>query len=695
MGLAAHSVLFKVRISLILSLLMTTSVAWGQADLQPATPIERTIAIGQTHTYTVKMKQDEFLSIVVQQKGIDVGISVSSPSGKWLGDFDSSSGSDGADSVSLLAESTGIYRFDVTPLDQFRKPQPGRYEIRIADLRQATEQESRQGRTEEVLKARGVAVLKDTTAALQDLRQPQTRAAYQIRVARLLWSLDKKEATKVMEQAVENLRAYVAGLDRNSADYSANLENALDIRRQIIQELVPSEPEMALSFIRSTRSLINPDGGQDNGQQDRDAETAVASRLASTDPRRAFQIAEEVLSDGLSQDLISIVHQLRAGPPGLAANLTHDIVAKLATQRLLASPMNANLASELVALRGVLPATSTGTGSSPLLSEADFRILVQKMASELMAYSPPDNAPFTAERSTARNLANLLKQMSGDLQTIAPDRFPAMLQKFSQIGTPEGTNPQTDSPSVNINNVEISAGLAMAEQAQPGMRESLYQQVANKAARAGDIEGARQIIITHLQNPQRQQALNGIQRQAIYNAISSKNFEDALRYIGGYQSADERAEMVIQVVTQLTGLGLKRSTASGFLEQARSLLGPSPRAEGKEEMKALLTIARAFSRVVPDRSFEILDPLVDQFNEMSTSAVYMNGFPEKYYQDGELIVNNGNALAETGNKLSEALSALALMNFERAKSVADRIRPTPIRVQAYLAMAENALQLSE
>jgi hypothetical protein len=108
-------------------------------------------------------------------------------------------------------------------------------------------------------------------------------------------------------------------------------------------------------------------------------------------------------------------------------------------------------------------------------------------------------------------------------------------------------------------------------------------------------------------------------------------------------------------------------------------------------MQALLTIARAFSRFAPDRSFEIVDPLVEQFNEMSVSALTMNGFPEKYYQDGELITNNGNSLAATGDKLSEALSALALMNFERAKAVADRIRPTPVRVQVYLAIAEKAL----
>jgi hypothetical protein len=53
----------------------------------------------------------------------------------------------------------------------------------------------------------------------------------------------------------------------------------------------------------------------------------------------------------------------------------------------------------------------------------------------------------------------------------------------------------------------------------------------------------------------------------------------------------------------------------------------------------------------------------------------MNGFNERYYRDGELITNNGNALANLSNQMSTSLASLGLMNFERAKTDADRVGP--------------------
>jgi hypothetical protein len=55
-------------------------------------------------------------------------------------------------------------------------------------------------------------------------------------------------------------------------------------------------------------------------------------------------------------------------------------------------------------------------------------------------------------------------------------------------------------------------------------------------------------------------------------------------------------------------------------------------------------------------------------------------------------MTNGNAVAETGNQLAPALAGLAAVNFERARIVADRIHPAEMRISAYLAIAERAIQ---
>ena len=41
--------------------------------LQPGVPIQRTLSVGQLHTYTVNMEKEQFVQLVVDQRGIDVG----------------------------------------------------------------------------------------------------------------------------------------------------------------------------------------------------------------------------------------------------------------------------------------------------------------------------------------------------------------------------------------------------------------------------------------------------------------------------------------------------------------------------------------------------------------------------------------------------------------------------------------------
>jgi hypothetical protein len=149
--------------------------------------------------------------------------------------------------------------------------------------------------------------------------------------------------------------------------------------------------------------------------------------------------------------------------------------------------------------------------------------------------------------------------------------------------------------------------------------------------------------------------------------------------------------MLSQIVNQI-GPGRKRATALNFLEQARSMLGASVHAEDQEQMNALFEIARAFSRYDSKRAFEVVEPLVEQFNEMSTAAVVLNGFGQRYYQDGELMMQNGNSVANSASQLIIALGTLAPANFERAKAAANMVHPAEVRLGAYLAIAQQAIQ---
>jgi hypothetical protein len=128
-----------------------------------------------------------------------------------------------------------------------------------------------------------------------------------------------------------------------------------------------------------------------------------------------------------------------------------------------------------------------------------------------------------------------------------------------------------------------------------------------------------------------------------------------------------------------------------LLEQARGLLPASPQAEDQEQMGALLEIARAFSPYDSKRSFEIIDPLIEQFNELCTAARMLEGFGLQSFDNDELDMQNEGTLAVITQQMSDVLGSLALINFDRAKAASDKLRLPEVRLQIHLQIAEQTI----
>src|SRR6266852_770208 len=105
-----------IRLSLLLSFLLGAQTAHAQAgpptSLQPGTPIERTLAAGQSHSYAISLEQDQFLQLLVDQRGIDVVVRTFSPAGRRLREVDTPNGTDGPEDVTVIAETAGVYRIE-------------------------------------------------------------------------------------------------------------------------------------------------------------------------------------------------------------------------------------------------------------------------------------------------------------------------------------------------------------------------------------------------------------------------------------------------------------------------------------------------------------------------------------------------------------------------------------------------------
>jgi len=245
--------------------------------------------------------------------------------------------------------------------------------------------------------------------------------------------------------------------------------------------------------------------------------------------------------------------------------------------------------------------------------------------------------------------------------------------------------------ALNDNNMPVEDVIQLLSKAPQQQRDQYYIQLANRLQNNGDVARAKQIVNDYVTAPyQRQQALTNLEMQQMYNSMQKGKMDDALRNVANLPTPDERAQALSQMASQI-GPGYKRAAALALLDQARGMLSSSNRAHSQTELNAMLEIAKAYSRYDAKRAFEIIDPLVDQFNDISAAARTLEGFGGEYFEEDELILQNGNVVGNIATQLSGTLGMLALTNFDRSKATAERLNLPEVRLRVYLEIASQAI----
>jgi len=178
--------------ALILFPLLICSVLTVQAQttLQAGTPIERTLGPGQAQEFAVTAEENSYIQLAVEQRGIDVLVKVSSPGGKNLGEYDTPNGAEGAEHVSFVAVAAGTYRINIIPLDP-TDPTTGRFEIKLLEVRTATEQELKANNNRDEVRAKGIALLAEIEPTIQEIKSPHNRIQAQLKAAQMLREIDQ------------------------------------------------------------------------------------------------------------------------------------------------------------------------------------------------------------------------------------------------------------------------------------------------------------------------------------------------------------------------------------------------------------------------------------------------------------------------------------------------------------------------
>ncbi|HXT64353.1 MAG TPA: hypothetical protein VN696_15045, partial [Pyrinomonadaceae bacterium] len=449
--------------------------------LQTGSSIERDLAPGQPQNYSINLEKDQFLRIEIQPGGLDVVVRVFLPDGKLLREITDLNEGEEVASIELASEFPGIYRFEIAATNNA----PVKYQIKIAELRKATDEELRAQKNESTRKAKGLALLVETAQHLDQFRQPENRVNMQIEAAQLLWPSNEKQARQLLTQAMETVKQVIAAGNDPDAE-SEDSQLGMKLRQEVITALAPHDPEAALKFLQSTRQSADMTAqyGEDPELQ---LESTLINQVIEADPKRAFELAEDMLNRSLSNQLVEILNRLAGKDPELAGRLARDLAKKIKGQDLIKTREAAYLTASLLQVvrvgQKLVKENGDGADQKGFLSEEEFRDLFLKVVGDLLAFSPPEPTFYSPELDNARVLAATLRQLDAEVKTYAADRVELIEKRVSELAGPIQQLPPEWLKFQNAANSDsVEVALETISQAPVTMRDNLYQQLVTRVA---------------------------------------------------------------------------------------------------------------------------------------------------------------------------------------------------------------------
>ena len=363
-----------------------------------------------------------------------------------------------------------------------------------------------------------------------------------------------------------------------------------------------------------------------------------------------------------------------------------DILTKLKTVDLKTNQEAANVAVRLLemATEQAQPKAKSATKEvKPLLSEQSLRELAELIVAAALEASPEKGGhPLDIE------------SVMTQLEKYAPSRTQQLRRLKSQSGPENGQAYDDFQKLVEAGNAD--ALIAAAEKANPGLRESYYQQAALKLVNDDKIDQARQVITDHVSDPdQRKQMLAELDKQVLTAAASKGNMEETRKLISTASTSEERIGILTQLAMAVAEKGDKK-VALQILEEARTF---SPaRTRYSRQLLARLQIARAYAHVDPAQSLAILESSTDQFNELIGAGIVLGEFlgEEEFVRDDEIMLLFVSQMTDMfQQEFGKDLGLLAAADFTRTRDMVEKFQRFEVRIMARLLVVQSVLMPNE
>lgn len=548
------------------------------------------------------------------------------------------------------------------------------------------------------LEGKALVLLNEVIGETPSLKLVENRIRLQAVAAELLWPRNQERAREIFNAAAVDLAAIASGIESDDPQYYNLTNSASQLRQRMLTTIAQYDPKLALEFLRSTRTPPPPAANFRQPDQELMLEAQLAQQIAARDPQQALRIAEEILNRGLSSNLMPLLDQLRTRDPEGAARLVAGVVKKLRTANFATDYEATNIANYLLlATRTPENATtSTGTtvGATTIAANlANSRRFQLDEATRRELISSLVNAAVNSANSPGRSgnvggLLSTVRQLMPEVERYAPAQAAGVRRRLDNLDRSAGPNNPREFGQL-MQTGTPDAIVEAAAKATPELRQQLYRSAAWKAFNEGNVDRARQIINTNIEGTrQREQFLRELDQQLFWRTAAEGNIEGAQALLTRMKSTDERVMMLIQLARVVAGKGNQKG-ALGFLDEAWTLI--EGRAKGQSQFFQQLQLAQIYAPLAPARAFEIVEASITHLNELVGAAAVIEGFGQEAFAQDELKGQEGYLWNALATQCGEALAALARVDFDHARSAADRFQRPELRLQARLAVVRGIL----
>lgn len=548
-------------------------------------------------------------------------------------------------------------------------------------------------------------------AAVSDvalLKGLENKTFFQVRIACLLWSYDEKGARSLLDDA-QALAANMINdpkISIHRSDFERETwDRRVRLREELISMIAGRDPQSALEFLRQTKFVIPQDSMQSGRASDvlrseTRVEQKLALQVAKNDPKRALEIAEASLEKGISPEINELVRVVFEKDKEAGKKLAGAILSKLKstdhTERGPGIGVALRLLEEEYASRrsgASVGENAPGAGKrQPVLDDQALKewnnLLIQKfllIGKSVQNGSLNDKGYF--------DYLSILVGLLPEIEKLSPTPAANFKQWYSQQRYEQTASENFKGPAYFRRSGHPKAEdlLASALKSKGATRREYLDWAVDEALHSeGNFELARKITEEHITDPdERKDQLERIDEKAKQHFLEHGKIEDAVASLMSLESDTERAGSLSDLAGRASKSGDKKLAAELLEKALRFLLQP---VETRDEYEAMIRIIHNSIGIDGERGFEMYGSLIDPINQVVTAAIQFHRFEAKrsdHIRD-EIPLQEIRGGSFPAKGFVEVIIPLSKSDFDRAISLADRIRQHELKLHMKLLAIQSA-----